>query len=108
MQQATGIVVQVSGSTTTGLNKIKQNEGAPPIEITSKLNGDRSGDGLVSFDNGMSGPQGGVMTVATIKPNQKQVSETTVLQMSNIQRASMASNDQRPILTKQKQKIISS
>ena len=48
------------------------------------------------------------MTVATIKPTQKQVSETTVLQMSNIQRASMASNDQRPILTKQKQKIISS
>ena len=48
------------------------------------------------------------MTVATIKPSQKQVSETTVLQMSNIQRVSMASNDQRPILTKQKQKIISS
>jgi len=49
--------VQVSGSTTaTGLNKIKQDHhhhrlGQPPIEITSKLNGDTSGDGLVSFDN---------------------------------------------------------
>ena len=55
-QEPTGIVVQVSGSTTSGLNKIKQNEGAPPIEITSKLNGDRSGDGLVSYDNGVTGP----------------------------------------------------
>ena len=97
-----GFVVQVSGSTTSGMGKIKQSEGAP-IEITSKLNADRSDD-VVSFDNTQTS---GVMTVATIKPTQKQVSDSAVIQMSNIQRASAAS-DHRPILTKQKQKIISS
>ena len=88
--------MQVSGSTTSGMGKIKQSEGAP-IEITSKLNADRSDD-VVSFDNTQTS---GVMTVATIKPTQKQVSDSAVIQMSNIQRASAAS-DQRPILTKQK------
>jgi len=60
--------------------------GAPPIEITSKLNGDNSGDGLVGFDKSPNNSTGaatsgnqGVMTVATIKPTQKQISETTVL-----------------------------
>ena len=124
-QQPGGFVVQVSGSTTNSpgmaaANKLKQQEhhhrhgtnGGAPIEITSKLNGDASGDGLVSFDNaansGVTGNQG-VMTVATIKPTQKQISETTVLQMNNIQRSSVVSSEQhRPVLTKQKQKIISS
>ena len=55
--QQSGIYVQV-----------KQNEGAP-IEITSKLNGDRSGDGLVKFDSETAGPTTtGAMTVTTIKP----------------------------------------
>lgn len=63
-----------------GINKIKQDHlhnhrlGQAPIEITSKLNGDTSGDGLVSFDNaqnnvtGGAGNNQGVMTIATIKP----------------------------------------
>ena len=106
--QQPGFVVQVSGSSNanTGvLNKLNQEHhhrqqhvSGAPIEITSKLNGDTSGDGLVSFDNnlnninGSSGEQRGVggnnnqgvMTVATIKPTSKQISETTVLQLNNI------------------------
>ena len=49
MLQPGGFCVQVSGNTNSGMGKIKQTDGAP-IEITSKLNGDRSGD-VVSFDN---------------------------------------------------------
>ncbi len=49
MPQPGGFCVQVSGNTNSGMGKIKQTDGAP-IEITSKLNGDRSGD-VVSFDN---------------------------------------------------------
>ena len=99
-----GFVVQVSGQTSAAsqgmANKLNKQEhhvhhhrvgGGAPIEITSKLNGDTSGDGIVSFDNTpnsngvASGANGqGVMTVATIKPTQKQISETTVLQMNNI------------------------
>ena len=103
--QQPGFVVQVSGSSnanTGGLNKLnqehhhRQHVSGAPIEITSKLNGDTSGDGLVSFDNnlnnnngsgeqrGVGGNNQGVMTVATIKPTSKQISDTTVLQLNNI------------------------
>lgn len=60
----------------------------------------------MSYDNVKK--TGGVLTVASIKPvAQKQVSETQVIGMQNIQRASVTS-EHRPVLTKQKQKIISS
>ena len=66
-----GFVVNVSGNMapggpgTKGLIPNKAGSEQAPIEITSKLNGDRSGD-VVSFDNAHK--QKGVLAVASIKP----------------------------------------
>lgn len=77
-----GFVVQLSGNTGApggpggkGVVGGKAGSEVSPIEITSKLNGDRSGD-VVSFDNAH---KNGVLAVASIKPAQKQVSETSVI-----------------------------
>ena len=75
-------MVQLSGNTGApggpggkGVAGGKAGSEVSPIEITSKLNGDRSGD-VVSFDNAH---KNGVLAVASIKPAQKQVSETSVI-----------------------------
>lgn len=62
----------------------------------------------MNFDGQQPITKTSVMTVASIKPQPKASGDqTAVFSMNNIQRASMAS-DNRPVLTKQKQKIISS
>ena len=103
-KKPSGVVVQIQGS--SGLshigNKHKPSTEAGPIQITSKLSGD---DGLVSYDDGVRAS--GVMTVATIKPAQKQASETQVTS-TNSQVGTQPIFQQRPVLTKQRQKIISS
>ena len=60
-------VVQVSGTAGAASRLGKKPEVSSPIEITSKLAGDRSGD-VVSFDNAQ---KHGVLTVASIKPASK-------------------------------------
>ena len=63
-------MVHVSGNTAPGgpggkgMVGNKAGSEVSPIEITSKLNGDRSGD-VVSFDNAH---KNGVLAVASIKP----------------------------------------
>ncbi len=80
--------MKVSGSTEPayeGACSSKRADGShagAPIELTSKLEGQEvGGDGLVNYENGSAPPASGsgIMTVATIKPTQKQVSDSAVI-----------------------------
>ena len=94
--------MQVSGSTEAAFdnhNVAKRANGPlpiAPIELTSKLEGaEVTGDGLVNYETGGAPPasgSSGIMTVATIKPAQKQASDSNVIQISNITRNSVASD----------------